>query len=129
MALLQAPAVPCLPPCSFQIGPSSNKSMGAGCHHMYVCRSAFYGVREDVTLETGDSKPTRFSLSFPTRAKTWPKVWCTSHGRRAGHDGARHALFAALRFGRALHFGSRARTCRLLERAILTQWYGLNLDH
>ena len=87
----------------------------------HVCRSAFYGVREDVTLETGDSKPTRVSLSFPTRAKTWPKVWCTSHGRRAGHDGARHALFAALRFGRALHFGSRARACRLLERPTFAQ--------
>ena len=95
----------------------------------HVCRSAFYGMPEDVTLETGDSKPTRVSLSFLARAKTWPKAWCTSHGRRAGHDGARHALFAAVRFGRERHFGSLARACRLLERAILTQWYGLNLDH
>ena len=94
-----------------------------------VCRSAFYGMPEDLTMETGESKPTRVCLSFLTRAKTWPKAWCTSHCRRAGHDGARHALFAALRFGRALHFGSRARACRLLERAIIAQWLNLNLSH
>ena len=41
----------------------------------HVCRSAFYGLREDVTLETGDSKPTRVSLSFLTLAKTWPGPW------------------------------------------------------
>ena len=59
---------------------------------LHVCRSAFYGVPEDVAKQTGDSKPTKVFLSCPTRAKTWPKVWCTSHGRRAGHDGVRHAL-------------------------------------
>jgi len=59
---------------------------------LHVCRSAFYGVPEDVAKQTGDSKPTKVFLSCPTRAKTWPKVWCTSLGRRAGHDGVRHAL-------------------------------------
>ena len=73
-----------------------------------VCRSAFHVVTEDVAKQTGDSKPTSVFLSCPTRAKTWPKVWCTSHGRRAGHDGVRHALLAALHFGWLVHFGSRA---------------------
>ena len=81
----------------------------------YVCRSVFYGVPEDVAKQTGDSKPTSVFLSCPTRAKTWPKVWCTSHGRRAGHDGVRHALLVALHFGWLVHFGSRALSEQLLD--------------
>ena len=64
-----------------------------------VCRSAFYGVPEDLTMETGESKPTRVCLSCLARAKTWSKVWCTSHGRRAGDDGTRHARSEELHFG------------------------------
>ena len=89
----------------------------------HVCRSVFYGVPEDVAKQTGDSKPTKVFLSCPTRAKTWPKVWCTSHGRRAGHDGVRHALLVALHFGWLVHFGSRALSAHLLERASSVQWY------
>ena len=87
----------------------------------HVLRSAFYGVPEDVAKQTGDSKPTRVFLSSPTRAKTWPKVWCTSHGRRAGHDGVRHALLVALHFGWLVHFGARALSAQLLERASFTR--------
>ena len=95
----------------------------------HVCRSAFYGVPEDVAKQTGDSKPATVFLSCPTRAKTWPKVWCTSHGRRAGHDGVRHALLVALHFGWLVHFATRALSDHLLERACFTQWYPLNLAH
>ena len=82
-----------------------------------VCRSAFHVVTEDVAKQTGDSKPTSVFLSCPTRAKTWPKVWCTSHGRRAGHDGVRHALLVALHFGWLVHFASRALSAHLLDNA------------
>ena len=104
-ALPRAPVVPCLPPCSFQIHRSQQQYVNG---LPQVCRSAFYGVPEDVAKQTGDSKPTKVFLSCPTRAKTWPKVWCTSHGRRAGHDGVRHALLVALHFGWLVHFATRA---------------------
>ena len=72
-----------------------------------VCRTTFFVVTEDVAKQTGDIKPTKVFLSCPTRAKTWPKVWCTSHGRRAGHDGVRHALLAALHFAKLLQIGGQ----------------------
>ena len=94
-----------------------------------VCRSAFFGMPEDLTMETGESKPTRVCLSCLARAKTWSKVWCTSHGRRAGDDGTRHARSEELHFGWFAHLGPLSLTTCLLERASFTQWYGLNLDH
>ena len=66
-----------------------------------VCRSAFYGVPEDVAKQTGDSKPTKVFLSCPTRAKTWPKVWCS-----------RHALLAAQHFGWLWSILARARSAK-----------------
>ena len=96
-------------------------------HH--VSRSTFYGMQEDLTIQTRNSKSTKVFLSGLAHAKTLPKVWCTSHGRRAGHDGLRHALFAVPRFGWALHFGLRARARRFLKRATFAQTHLLNLTH
>ena len=88
--------------------------MSMGC---CMCAAPFYGVPEDVAKQAGDSKPTKVFLSCPTRAKTWPKVWCTSLGRRAGHDGVRHALLVALHFGWLVHFASRALSAQFLATA------------
>ena len=54
-------------------------------HH--VSRSTFYGMQEDLTIQTRNNKSTKVFLSGLAHAKTLPKVWCTSHGRRAGHNG------------------------------------------
>ena len=110
-ALPRAPVVPYLIP--LLLPDRSQQQYVNGLPH--VCRSAFYVVTEDVAKQTGDIKPTKVFLSCPTRAKTWPKVWCTSHGRRAGHDGVRHALLAALHFGWLVHFASRALSAQLLD--------------
>ena len=95
-----------------------------------VCRSAFYGMPEDLTMETGESKPTRVCLSCLAVAKTWSKVWCTSHGRRAGDDGTRHARSERAPFWLVRPpWSSLTLTTCLLERAIFTRSTNLNLDH